>query len=353
MVAIAAGSALMWLLLQRRVRPLVAVAGALGLGASQGLVRMASVVWSEAPYVAIALAMMVVLSRSTLTNRSAAAGGLLAGLGFLTRYAAVGLMVSGAVMVLASAWRDADRAVLTRRFVSFTTAALGVCAVWVIRNLVETGQPLGPRFEGGAHEPLTRTVRLALIGTGNIVMGDGWTEPAMARIGAAIFVAVALMAWFALGSRRATTVDLGVAVFAATSFVVPIVARVVTANDIELRVMSPILIPLVLLRRCRRSTGCAPHAASPWQALHCSVGGCTRAPPSRRVSQIWHPVAAGTKPSSRRSCTTSSTPCRRTPRSSPTTLNACGGSPIGSRRSWVSPSHDQATVTIRSVPTTP
>ena len=64
-------------------------------------------------------------------------------------------------------------------------------------------------------------------------------------IGAAIFVAVALMAWFALSSRRATTVDLGVAVFAATSFVVPIVARLVTANDIELRVMSPILIPLV------------------------------------------------------------------------------------------------------------
>jgi hypothetical protein len=244
-VAIAGGSALMWLLLQRRVRPLVAVAGALGLGASQGLVRMASVVWSEAPYVAIALAMMVVLSRSPLTNRSATAGGLLAGLGFLTRYAAVGLMATGAVMVLAAAWRDADRGVLTRRFVSFTTAALGVCMVWVIRNLVETGQPLGPRFEGGAHEPLTRTVRLALIGTGNIVMGDGWTEPAQARIGAAIFVAVALMAWFALGSRRATTVDLGVAVFAATSFVVPIVARLVTANDIELRVMSPILIPLV------------------------------------------------------------------------------------------------------------
>ena len=67
--AIAAGTVLMWLLLRRRVRPAVAIAGALGLGASQGLVRMASVVWSEAPYVAIALAMMVVLSHPTMTDR--------------------------------------------------------------------------------------------------------------------------------------------------------------------------------------------------------------------------------------------------------------------------------------------
>ncbi len=244
-LAIAAGSLLMWLLLRDRVRPAVAIAGALGLGASQGLVRMASVVWSEAPYMVIALAMMVVLSRPTMTRRSAAAGGVLAGLGFLTRYAGVGLMITGAVMVLASAWREPDRSVLTRRFVAFATAALAVSALWVVRNLVEVGQPLGPRFEGGAHEPMARTIRLALVGTGHIVMGDDWSEPAHARIGAVVFVAVALLAWFALRSRRATTVDLGVTVFAATSFVVPIVARLMTANDIELRVMSPILIPLV------------------------------------------------------------------------------------------------------------
>ena len=41
-----------------------------------------------------------------------------------------------------------------------------------------------------------------------------------------------------------------IAAFAVTSFVVPIVARRVTANDIELRVMSPIADPGDLLRRC-------------------------------------------------------------------------------------------------------
>ena len=154
-------------------------------------------------------------------------------------------MVTGAVMVIASVLSDVDRPVPTRRLVAFTTGALGVSALWVIRNLIEVGQPLGPRFQGGANEPLIRTVRLAVLGTGHIVMGDGWSDPARARLGTAILVAVALLAWLALRSRRATTVDLGVAVFAATSFGVPIVARLVTANDIELRVMSPILIPVV------------------------------------------------------------------------------------------------------------
>ena len=60
--SIATGSALMGLLLHRRVRPTVAAAGALAFGLSQGMVRMASVVWSEAPYAAIALATLVVLS---------------------------------------------------------------------------------------------------------------------------------------------------------------------------------------------------------------------------------------------------------------------------------------------------
>ena len=64
MVSIAAGSALMGLLLHRRVRPIVALAGALAFGASQGFVHMASVVWSEAPYAAIALATLVVLKRN-------------------------------------------------------------------------------------------------------------------------------------------------------------------------------------------------------------------------------------------------------------------------------------------------
>ena len=259
MASIAAGSALMGLLLHRRVRPIVALAGALAFGASQGLVRMASVVWSEAPYAAIALATFVVLKR-TLTNRTAAVAGLLAGLGFLTRYAGAGLVASGAAMVAASSWRAEDRSALMKRLGVFTTAAVGVISLWVVRNLIETGQPLGPRFEGGAAEPLSRTVRLALVGTAHIVVGDGWSETGLARIGTALVLAMIVLICLALQSRRAVALDLGMAAFAATSFVVPIVARRITANDIELRVMSPMLIPLIYVatitldRFCTRRT---------------------------------------------------------------------------------------------------
>lgn len=245
-VSIAAGSALMGLLLHRRVRPIVALAGALAFGASQGFVRMASVVWSEAPYAAIALATMVVLKRN-LTNRTAAVAGLLAGLGFLTRYAGAGLVATGAVIVAASSWRTADRNVLVRRLGVFAAAAAGVISLWVVRNLVETGQALGPRFEGGAAEPVSRTVRLALIGTAHIVMGDGWSETALVRIGTGLVVTMTVLIYVALQSRRAVTLDVGVAAFALASLVVPIVSRRITANDIELRVMSPMLIPLIYL----------------------------------------------------------------------------------------------------------
>ncbi len=245
--AIAAGSALMGLLLHRRVRPIVALAGALAFGASQGFVRMASVVWSEAPYAAIALATLVVLSRRPLTTRGAAIGGMLAGLGFLTRYAGIGLVATSAVVVVVSAWPPDQRAELTKRLGAFTASAVCVGSLWIIRNLVQTGQPLGPRFEGGIGEPLTRTVWLALSGTGHIVAGDGWSESARARFGAAIVIALALLMALALQDRKATSLDVGMAMFAATSFVVPIVARLATANDIELRVMSPMLIPAIYL----------------------------------------------------------------------------------------------------------
>jgi hypothetical protein len=243
--AIAAGSTLMGLLLRRRVRASVAVGGALALGASQGLVRMASTVWSEAPYAAIALATLLVLSRKPITTRVAAIGGLLAGLGFLTRYAGAGLIATGVVMVAASAWPANERHALIKRVGAFAAGAFGISAVWVIRNLIETGQALGPRFEGGATEPLSQTIRLALTGTGQIVAGDGWSQSALVRIGTCIVIGIAALAGFALLSRKAVTMDLGMLAFAITSFVVPIVARRATANDIELRVMSPMLIPLV------------------------------------------------------------------------------------------------------------
>jgi hypothetical protein len=258
--SIAVGSVLMGVLLRHRVRPVVALAGALAFGASQGFVRMASVVWSESPYAAIALATLVVLSRTPVTTRIAAIGGLLAGIGFLTRYAGVGLIATGAVMVAASAWPSDRRADLAKRLGAFSAGAIGISSIWVIRNLIQTGQPLGPRFSGGATEPLSRTIRLALSGTAHIVVGDGWSETALIRIGTIIVSALIVLLGLALYTRKSVVLDLGMMTFAVTSIVVPIVARRATANDIELRVMSPILIPAIYAmcvtfdRLCTRRT---------------------------------------------------------------------------------------------------
>jgi hypothetical protein len=235
----------MWALLRHRVRPVLAVAGALAFGCSQGLVRMASVVWSEAPYAAIALAALLVLSRKPVTARTAAVGGLLTGIGFLTRYAGSGLVATGVVMVAISAWRDHDRNTAIKRVGAFAAGAIAVSSIWIVRNLIETGQPLGPRFNGGANEQLSTTIRLALVGTGHIVVGDGWSVTARERFGAAIVLGIAILVVLAARTRRAVTLDIGMAAFAATSFVVPIIARRITANDIELRVMSPMLIPVI------------------------------------------------------------------------------------------------------------
>jgi hypothetical protein len=143
--------------------------------------------------------------------------------------------------------------------------------VWVIRNLIESGQALGPRFEGGTAEHLSQTIRLALIGTGHIVAGDSWSESAKARIGAAILIALVLLTALALQNRRHLALDLGIAAFAATSFVVPIIARRVTANDIDFRVMSPMLIPVIYFvivvfdRLCtKRTTAIAGMALLGW-----------------------------------------------------------------------------------------
>ena len=269
--SVAAGSALMTVLLQPRVRRIAALAGALALAASEGFVRIASVVWSEAPYAAIALAMLVVLSRRPITTRTAIIGGLLAGIGFLTRYAGVGLMATGVVMVAATAWRAADRVALMKRLGAFAAGALGLSAVWVVRNLIESGQALGPRFEGGTAEPLSQTIRLALIGTGQILAGDSWSESAKERIGTAVVIALVLLTGLALQSRRSLTLDLGIAAFAVTSLVVPIIARRVTANDIDFRVMSPLLIPVIYFvtvtvdRLCtKRATAIAGMALLGW-----------------------------------------------------------------------------------------
>lgn len=258
-VSVAAATLLMWVALGRRVRPGATVAGAVAFGASQGLLRVASAAWSEAPYAAISLGMIVVLGTTRMSPRRAALGGLIAGLGFLTRYAGIGLAVTGLVMAIVGARRadaggaDAGRTgadsagapLLLRSAAAYATAAGVVAGVWVVRNLVRTGEAFGPRFEGGAAEELTRLLGRPLPAIGELVVGARPSDAVARVFGLVAVVSLATAASVACRRRPMHPLDAGMIVFAATSFVIPVVARALTANDIEYRVMSPMLIPLV------------------------------------------------------------------------------------------------------------
>jgi hypothetical protein len=260
--SIAGGAVLMGIVVGRRTRHAVAVGAALAFGAAEGMVRMGSVVWSEAPYAAITLAMLAVLSVRPVSTRTALAGGALAGLGFLTRYAGAGLLMTGAVMVAVAVWRDGGRRATFARLTAFAATSVGLSAVWIVRNLIVTGQPLGPRFSGGANESWGTTLQLALRGIANVVAGDGWSPAAASRIGAAILIGVAGCAAIAIHARRAAALDTGVAVLALTSVVIPVLARQMTANDIELRVMSPIVIPVIYFAAVAAERLCTRQAMS-------------------------------------------------------------------------------------------
>lgn len=246
-VAVTVSTLLMYRLLSDRVRPWAAIGGALAFACAQGTVRVASTVWSEMPYIAIALAMLVVLTRqrSTFTDRRAALAGFLAGLGFLTRYAGVGLIATGAVVVVVVATGGRRRRAAALLY--YGAAATITCLPWVLRNLIRTGEPLGPRFEGGSREPWGTMWRRPLKSIGELLIGPQVDSPERVGTVMVVVLAAGVAALIVLGvkGRRPRAVDVGIAAFAVTSFVVPVVARAVTSNDIESRVMSPMLVPIV------------------------------------------------------------------------------------------------------------
>ncbi|CAB4888326.1 unannotated protein [freshwater metagenome] len=246
-VGVAAATWLMYVVLTRRVRPWVAVAAAAMFGVSQGFVRVGATVWSETPYIVVVLTALTVLTRRPLTNRRAAVGGVLCGLGFLTRYAGIGLVITGAAVVVMTTVA-LDRRQRLRLLAIYLGASATTCAVWVVRNLIETGEALGPRFSGGSAESVQELFHRAATSTGELVLGYHSTADQQLWAGAIIlalltFAAVAAAATLASGARGA--VDVAMIVFALTSVLIPVVARRMTASDIDFRVMSPLLIPII------------------------------------------------------------------------------------------------------------
>ncbi|HEY4333813.1 MAG TPA: hypothetical protein VGM78_14630, partial [Ilumatobacteraceae bacterium] len=238
---------LMFVVLSRRIRRWAAVIGAAAFGLSQGFVRVGSTVWSETPYICIslaAIAVFAVLDGRELTERRVAVAGLLCGLGFLTRYAGIGLIMTGVVTVAFMA-----RSLGLRRWVRLVAinaaSAAVLCVVWVVRDLIETGQALGPRFSGGVTDSWWQLAKLPVGGFGVTLLGDRTTADHAIHTGTVILVLLAIGAIVVLVRRPTHPIDVAMIMYAVTSVVVPVVARKITASDVDYRVMSPMLVPTI------------------------------------------------------------------------------------------------------------
>ena len=231
-LSVAAATLLMSVALRRRVRPLAAVAGAVAFGASQGLLRVASAAWSEAPYAAISLGMIVVLGTTRMTPRVAALGGMIAGLGFLTRYAGIGLAATGsgdgrrrsrAAMPAASWWRE-----------RWPGAPFGGCICRRSRGRRRRvghpqrrahGRGVRAAVRGWRRRGPDDPARPAVAAIGELVVGERPSDAVARVVGLVAVVALATAAAVVSRRRPVHPLDAGMVVFAATSLVVPVVAR--------------------------------------------------------------------------------------------------------------------------------
>ena len=335
-VSVAAATLLMSVALRRRVRPLAAIAGAVAFGASQGLLRVASAAWSEAPYAAIALGMIVVLGTTRMTprRRGARRDDRRARIPHpLRRDRARGDRVWrwSSSELRRDAGREDGATRVLRSAAAYAAAVIVVAGGWVLRNIVRTGDAFGPRFEGGAGEDLTTLLGRPLPAIGELVVGERPSDAVARVVGLVAIVALAAAAAVASRRRPMHPLDAGMVVFAATSLVVPVVARAVTANDIEYRVMSPMLIPLVYAgtivvdRLWRRRTGGDRRSVVGEPHRSCTASCSPHSSPTEPISA---PATAGC---TCRRCTTSSTNCPPTSPSSRTTRRGSGGRRDGSR----------------------
>ena len=231
-------------ILSHRVEPLIAIGASFAFGSSLGLIRVAATVWSEAPYIACSLLALKILASDEPTRKRVLSAGTLAGLGFLTRYAGIGLILTGGAVILAGrAQRSRRQTVVDGAW--FLGAAIAAASFWVVRNLVRTGEALGPRFEGGATEPVSVLARRPFPALGQLVFGDHLTPDQLTTLGVGVVAVIVVGGAKFIRYRPQRPIDLAMALYGVTSIVIPVVARALTSNDIEYRVMSPTIVPVI------------------------------------------------------------------------------------------------------------
>jgi hypothetical protein len=277
-----------WVLLRRHTTSQFVVMGAtLFVAVSPALLRVADNAWSEPMFCALVLLFIVVLEGALAAKerrkRLIVLAGLVAGLAFLVRYAAVALPIAGVMVVLGSSKDEAHSRVSD--VARFVMAAALIPAFWVLRNASSGGQfVLGPRVR--APDGLFVFVSRFVSSLSSLFVRSG--SPLIRAVVVGALVAVALLGPAALihdrvigesGAGRWTVVPLVTCVVVYAVFIV--LAGKTAGTSVNGRIVSPIYVPVLILgawlfeealrvaRRLARPMWCRP---APWALMLVALG---------------------------------------------------------------------------------
>lgn len=180
---------------------LLATAAALLVVFSVELARVSHIVMSEPVFIVLALVGFLLFDDALVTTArrgdlQLALAGVVYGVAFLARYAAITFVVAGVVSLLVARTLD-DSSPKLRRVAIFVGAWLPLPALWLFRNMTSgAADVMGPRVAvgGGVASTITRVARA----TGAVFLSDGAPNVARYAIAACVALLVVVAAWLAL-----------------------------------------------------------------------------------------------------------------------------------------------------------
>ncbi len=253
-LAFSATVVLSYLLLRQHVRSPQIIALSTGLIATApALLFISSMAWSEPLFIIVTVALLLVLGKlvDAGTNRLplVLVSVVLVWLGFMLRYAGVALVLVGAIVVLAAWFRSGARRAVGYA-AAFAALSLAVPALWMARNVV-VGRGLMGRREPATRGLVTNT-NDAIKAASTFLAPERVPSP-LRVLGLVALLAVTGCVIRAVRRQRVANPTSTYALFPIVSFLViyggyVIVSASVTSLDrLGNRLLSPLLVPLVVL----------------------------------------------------------------------------------------------------------
>jgi hypothetical protein len=265
---------LSWRLLRRHVTsPRLVLMATAAVAVSPAVLNVADQAWSEPLFCVVLLAFVLVLedvmAAHPASPRLVAAAGLIAGVGFLVRYAASALIITGIVILLVSR-RPVRWTTRWSQVGVFLLGAVPLPALWMLRNAA-SGSPylLGPRvavtsspwnllvlFLGGIKELLVPTTATALWAV--VVLPIA----VVVTVGAVTATRARARHQALVGTRSIAPLFGFIAVYGA--FV--LIAGKVSGASIDVRTIMPIYLPLLVVGAWLVAEACqrVPRLARLW-----------------------------------------------------------------------------------------